>query len=97
MPVGSTSHFYSSRLASNTMGTTCLAICMFTSTHVILSFDCGTLTGFDTQTHTHTHTGEGLIVPMRLINADSFEYVSGTDTLQLTSFPVIPTDTLILV
>ena len=49
MLVVSTSHFYSRLLASNTLGTTCLAICMFTSTHAFLSFDCGTLTGFDTR------------------------------------------------
>ena len=57
MLVVSTSHFYSRLLASNTLGTTCLAICMFTSTHAFLSFDCGTLTGFDTHTHTHTLRG----------------------------------------
>ena len=58
MPVVGTSHFYSRLLASNTIGTTCLAIGMFTSTHAFLSFDRGTLTGFDTQTHacTHMHT-----------------------------------------
>ena len=46
MPVVSTSHSSLRLLVSNTLGTTCLAICMFTSIHAFLSFDCGILTGF---------------------------------------------------
>ena len=77
MSVVSTSHIYLRLLASNTLGTTCLAICMFTSTHAKLSFDRGTLTRKHTHAnthmhthtciHTHAHTGEGLIAPMQLI------------------------------
>ena len=46
MPVVSTSHFSSRLLASNTFGTTSPAIWMFSSNHVFLSLDRGTLTCF---------------------------------------------------